>query len=253
MALPKTARDFVKHSAQKVGLAVDFYPPPGSFRRQLRDFLTQKKINVVLDVGAYIGNYAAELRDIGYTGKIVSFEPVPSSYDRLQARMRHDTLWSAQPFGLSDENREAVMNTFSRGDFNSLLPLRTDSERAYSLDPSSRSQTRIQLRRLDAVLPQLLEGIQSPSIFMKIDTQGHDLSVVQGAAGALDHIVGLQSELPAVQIYDGMASMTSVLDYYFKCRFVPIGFYPVNTIRGSQISPEFDVLFSRFEGSLLRT
>jgi len=88
---------------------------------------------------------------------------------------------------------------------------------------------------------------------MKIDTQGHDLSVVRGAAGVLNHIVGLQSELPAVQIYDGMASMTTVLDYYFTCRFVPIGFHPVNTMRDTQISPEFDVLFSRFEGSLVRT
>jgi FkbM family methyltransferase len=252
MTLQKTTRDFVKHSAQKMGISLDFYPPPGSFRRQLRDLLAQKKINVVLDVGAYIGNYAAELRDIGYQGKIISFEPVPASYDKLQARMGHDPLWSAQPFGLSDENREAVMNTFSRGDFNSLLSLRTDSERAYSLDPSSHSQTTIQLRRLDLVLPQLLERVQSPSVFLKIDTQGHDLSVVRGATGVLNHIEGLQSELPAVQIYDGMASMTTVLDYYFTCGFVPIGFHPVNTMRGTQISPEFDVLFSRFEGSLIR-
>jgi FkbM family methyltransferase len=253
MTLQQATRDLVKHSAQKMGIAVDFYPPPGSFRRQLRDLLAQMKINVVLDVGAYIGNYAAELRAIGYKGKIISFEPVPASYERLQARMRHDPLWSAQPFGLSDENREAVMNTFSRGDFNSLLTLRKDSEAAYSLESSSRSQTTIQLRRLDTVLPQLIAGIQSPRIFMKIDTQGHDLSVVRGAAEVLDHIAGLQSELPAVQIYDGMASMSAVLEYYSTCGFVPIGFHPVNTMRGTQISPEFDVLFNRFEGSLHHT
>ena len=58
MTLQKSARDFVKHSAQKMGIAVDFYPPPGSFRRQLRDLLAQMKINVVLDVGAYIGTHA---------------------------------------------------------------------------------------------------------------------------------------------------------------------------------------------------
>ena len=85
---------------------------------------------------------------------------------------------------------------------------------------------------------------------MKIDTQGHDVSVVRGAAGVLDKIAGLQSELPAVQIYDGMTSMSNVLEYYSNCGFVPIGFYPVNTLRGTQISPEFDVLFNRYEGSL---
>ena len=253
MTLQKAARDLVKRSAQKIGVAIDFYPPPGSFRRQLRDLLAQMKINVVLDVGAYIGNYAAELRTTGYKGKIISFEPIPDSYERLEARMHRDPLWCGQPFGLSDENREALMNTFSRGDFNSLLPLRKDSEVAYSLESSSRNQTTIQLRRLDAVLPQLIEGIQFPRVFMKIDTQGHDLSVVKGASGVLNSIVSLQSELPALQIYDGMASMSTVLEYYSTCGFVPIGFHPVNTLRGTQISPEFDVLFNRFEGSLLRT
>lgn len=251
MTLPRTALRLVKRSAEKVGIAINFYPPPGSFERQLRDLLAQMEINLVLDVGAFVGNYAKELRDVGYKGRIVSFEPVPASYNQLQARMQHDPLWSGKPFGLSDENRDAQMNTFGgRGDFNSLLTLRKDSEEAYRLDPSLRSQTSIQLRRLDSILPQLIEGIQSPRIFMKIDTQGHDVSVVKGAAGVLDKIVGLQSELPAVQIYDGMTSMSNVLEYYSSCGFVPIGFHPVNTLRGTQISPEFDVLFNRYEGSL---
>ena len=250
MTLQQATRDLVKHSAQKMGIALDFYPPPGSFRRQLRDLLAHRQINVVLDVGAYIGNYAAELRANGYKGQIISFEPVPASYEQLQARMHDDPNWRGQPFGLSDENREAVMNTFSRGDFNSLLTLRKDSEAAYSLQSASRSQTTIQLRRLDTVLPQMLEGIQSPRVFMKIDTQGHDLSVVQGAAGVLHHILGMQSELAAVQIYDGMTSMSTVLEYYSACGFIPIGFHPVNTLRGTQISPEFDVLFNRFERSI---
>jgi len=251
MTLQRTAFRLVQRSAEKVGIAINFYPPPGSFERQLRDLLAQMEINLVLDIGAFVGNYAKELRDVGYKGRIVSFEPVPASYDQLRSRMQHDPLWSGQPFGLSDENREAQMNTFgSRGDFNSLLTLRKDSEEAYRLDPSLRTQTSIQLRRLDSILPQLIEGIQSPRIFMKIDTQGHDVSVVKGAAGVLDKIAGLQSELPAVQIYDGMTSMSNVLEYYSNCGFVPIGFHPVNTLRGTQISPEFDVLFNRYEGSL---
>jgi hypothetical protein len=166
--------------------------------------------------------------------------------------MQHDPLWCGQPFGLSDENREAMMNVYARGDFNSLLNLRKDPELAYSLDPSLRSQTPIQLRRLDAVLPQLIAEIRSPRVFMKMDTQGHDVSVVKGATGVLDKIVGLQSELPAVNIYDGMPSMSSALEYYARCGFIPIGFYSKNTFRNIQISPEFNVLFNRFEGSLRR-
>jgi FkbM family methyltransferase len=236
-----------------MGIAISYYPPPESFARQLRDFLLQMEINVVLDVGAFIGNYPIELREAGYRGRIISFEPVPASYDRLYARMHHDSLWCGQPYGLSDDNRETMMNTYARGDFNSLLNLRKDPELAYSLDPSLRSQTPIQLRRLDAVLPQLIDEIPSPRVFLKMDTQGHDANVVKGAAGVLDNIVGLQSELPAINIYDGMLSMSSTLDYYASCGFIPIGFYPENTFPNiKQIVPEFNVLFNRFEGNLHR-
>jgi hypothetical protein len=46
--------------------------------------------------------------------------------------------------------------------------------------------------------------------------------------------------------------MSAALSYYSSCGFVPIGFYPMNTIRSLQISPEFDVLFTRFDGKLHR-
>jgi len=252
MTLPRTPLNLLKLWAQKVGVAISYYPPPDSFRRHLRDLLSYMRINVVLDVGAFIGDYAMELREAGYEGRIVSFEPVPASYERLYARMHHDSLWSGESFGLSDDNREAVINTYGRGHFNSLLTLRKDAEQSYCLDPSLRSQTSIQLKRLDAVLPQLIEGIRSPRVFLKLDTQGHDVCVVSGAIRVLDKIVGMQSELPAVPIYDGMVSMSSALEYYARTGFVPIGFYPVNTFREIQITPEFDVLFNRFEGSLHR-
>jgi hypothetical protein len=47
-----------------------------------------------------------------------------------------------------------------------------------------------------------------------------------------------------------MVSMPTALEYYASLGFVPIGFYPVNTFQENKITPEFDVLFSRFEGSL---
>jgi FkbM family methyltransferase len=248
----RTAVELTRRSAQRLGIHIGKYPPDGKLPRALRDLLALMEINVVLDVGAFTGQYASELREIGYKGRIVSFEPVPSSYGKLKARMQHDPLWSGEPFGLSDENREALIKTYARGDFNSLLDLHEDAEQAYSLDPSLRSETPIQLRRLDTVLPQLLDGIESPRIFLKMDTQGHDVSVVRGATGVLDQILGLQSELPGVRIYDGMLSMADVLESYAGFGFVPIGFFPVNTFRDIQISPEFDVLFTRFAGELRR-
>src|SRR5580692_7676395 len=142
--------DQVKVFAQSMGVSICRYPPTGSLERQLRDLLSQMEINVVLDVGAFIGNFAMMLRELGYEGRIISFEPSPDSYGRLCARMQHDSLWSGHPFGLSDDSREALMNLYSNQDLNSLLTLHSDAQVAYSVDPSRARQIPIQLKRLDA-------------------------------------------------------------------------------------------------------
>jgi hypothetical protein len=130
------------------------------------------------------------------------------------------------------------------------LVLKEDAELAYRVENDKRGQAQITLRRLDEVLPPLLGGIDVPRVFLKIDAQGHDMEVLRGAAGVRHWIVGLQSELSVVPIYDGMHSMSEMLKYCQSIRFVPVGFYPTNTFRDRQISPEFDVLFNSFDGQL---
>jgi FkbM family methyltransferase len=248
--MARPALDFVKTCAEKVGVSISFLPPPFSFERHLRDYLHQMGINVVLDVGAFTGTYATRLRKLGYEGQIISFEPVPNSYAQMQEKMQGDPLWKAMPVGLSDSTGETLINTYSDGHFNSLLNLRNQSEEVYGMDPSGRSQTPIVLRRLDEILDELIAPISSPKIFLKIDTQGHDVSVMRGASGVMEKITGLQSELAAVELYEGMPTMSQALEYYRKCGFVPIGFYPIHTYWDNPITPEFDVLLSRFDGRL---
>jgi FkbM family methyltransferase len=243
----------IKSVAQNFGVYVSRFPPPMSKERLLKDFLEQSRINCVLDVGAFIGNYVQELRQLGYQGRIISFEPVPDSFSQMSMNLRSDTAWSGQPYGLSDVNRFATINTYGFGDFNSLLTLKMDAESAFGLDCAMRGNIQIELRRLDEILPALLREIESPRIFLKMDTQGHDASVLRGAAGVLKWIVGMQSEMPAVQLYEGMPSMAQMLDYYRSCGFVPVGLYPVNSLKSKQITPEFDVILNSFDGQLTRT
>jgi FkbM family methyltransferase len=238
----------VKSAGDKLGVFVSLHP--GYKERHLKYFLEWAQINCVLDVGAFVGDYVLELRELGYKGRVISFEPFPESFAKLSTRLKADTSWSGQPYGLSDSGRDTVIHTYGSGDFNSLLVLKDDAGAAYHLDSDKRGQTEIQLRRLDEVLPALLEGIDSPRVFLKMDTQGHDINVLRGAARVRKWIVGLQSEMPVVPIYDGMLSMSQMIENYQSCGFVPVGFYAVNTFRRKQFSPEFDVIFNSFEGRL---
>lgn len=250
MSLRRRILTAVKSSMETAGVSISRYPPPDSYERHLQEYFRQMQINCVLDVGAYDGRSAAGLRAAGFKGLIISFEPVPASWQQLQKTMGNDPLWVGQPFGLSSASRKTVINTYDRGVFNSLLTLKADAEDAYSLDKLQHGQVEIELRRLDEIMDGLIAKVSSPNVFVKIDTQGHDVDVIRGAAGCLSKITGFQSEVPAVQIYEGMPSMTEALEFYQSCGFVPIGFYPVNTFNSARISPEFDVLFTRFAGSL---
>jgi FkbM family methyltransferase len=252
MSLKRAVLNRTKDTLARAGVSLTWYPPPGSYERHLKTLLDNKNINCVLDVGGFDGTYASDLRASGYEGLIISFEPVASSYALLTERMKADRAWIGQPYGLSSSSRQAMIHTYDKGDFNSLLNLKDEAEKAYGLDSAKRSEVAIQLRRLDEVLLELVAQHLSapPKIYMKLDTQGHDKDVFQGADKVLSLIEGFQSEVPAIRCYDGMPSMPQLIEYYAGHGFVPIGFYPVNTFASSMVTPEFDVLFTRYSGTL---
>jgi FkbM family methyltransferase len=243
-------RHHIKSIAESVAVRCPAYRPLFGRESCLRLLLQHLQIECVLDVGACYGDFAAELRRWGFKSRIISFEPVPASYAMLCKTMGNDRLWTGQPYGLSDVNGRAMMHTYANPHFNSLLNLKDEAEAAYHVDHSGRAQIEIQLHRLDEVLPDLLAGTNHTRLFLKMDTQGHDANVLMGAGSVLEQITGLQSEVPVVEIYDGMLSLPETLNYYHRCGFIPVGFYPVNTLGDTGVSPEFDVLLKRFEGSL---
>ena len=51
-------------------------------------------IDTIFDVGANVGYYAQEIRELGFKGKIVSFEPLRLAYEGLVKNAKNEPRWT---------------------------------------------------------------------------------------------------------------------------------------------------------------
>jgi FkbM family methyltransferase len=202
-------------------------------------------INCVLDVGANEGQFAEQIRRAGYTGRIVSYEPVAHLLAALREKAGADPAWLVEGCALGDEEGTAQINVVE-GTMSSLLPASEFGREWSNRLGKSRPET-IRIRRLDAVLDDAIRGLDDPRIFLKMDTQGYDLATVHGAGDRLSEVVGLQSEVSCVPIYDGMPRMTEQLDAYEAEGFAISAMFPVSRHVRTMRVIEFDVVMVRPE------
>jgi hypothetical protein len=86
----------------------------------------------------------------------------------------------------------------------------------------------VPVKRLGDVFGECTGRIEGPRVYLKLDTQGYDLKVLEGSTECLDHIFALQAELSVKPIYDGMPSYLEALSTLTQLGFEMSGVYPVN-------------------------
>ena len=185
-------------------------------------------INCVIDVGARVGDYGTLLRRAGYTGQIVSFEPVASNFAVLRQRCASDDGWTAYPYALGSSDEVSSINVMHESSFCSMLRPNDYGEQPFFLGNIVDHQEEIQIRRLDRLFAEITRHIDNPRVYLKMDTQGWDLEVFRGVEGCLPHIVALQSEMSVRPIYHGMPSCDQALTVYRSSGFVESAFFRVN-------------------------
>lgn len=197
---------------------------PSKETRNLVRVLDHHAIDLVLDVGANVGQYASRLRQGGWRGRIVSFEPLPQVHATLDAAAASDPDWTvAPPLALGDRDGTITINVSAESDMSSSLPLRPEMASLLDSAAYTGAQTVAQ-RRLDG----LLDDFATPDerVFLKIDTQGTEQAVLAGATGALHRLYGIQMELAVVPVYQGEPGWLETIDRLDRLGFVPTLFIP---------------------------
>ena len=191
----------IRRSLCRAGWELKRFDPDTSQWAQLVKQLSVHEVNVVLDVGANLGQFARNLRDFGFQGKIISFEALQAVHTRLRDLARGDKQWVVAPrVAVGDRDGETTINISGNSVSSSVLPmLRAHVDAA----PQSRYVTleQVDLRRLDTIAGDYLSDGDRP--FLKVDVQGFEYQVLQGATRLLDGLVGIQMEMSLVPLYDG--------------------------------------------------
>lgn len=200
-------------------------------------------VNVVLDVGANKGQFAKRMRAAGYTGRIVSFEPLEKFIDILRKESADDPDWIVMPYALGAEDTETEINV-ADGPLSSLLPS-SEFGKAWAPKLTRTHPETIQVRRLDSVLDEAYAGLEGPRTFLKLDTQGFDLEAFRGAGHRVEEILGVQSEVAGVPIYDGMPRFVEAIVEYEKAGFELAGMFPVTIHPQTLRVIEFDAVLVR--------
>lgn len=187
--------------------------------------LKQQNIDLVVDAGANEGQFGSLLRQIGYEGDILSFEPVSSTFELLAKNSQTDKKWEVVKLALSDQKGTLVINTFKSSTFSSILNPNTFGPERFAGMQTAQQET-IDADTLDNVLQ--IKNLLGKKILLKMDTQGYDLNVFKGAAGSLNNVQALLSEVSFQPIYENMPDYHQVLQVYEKSGFSVTGLYPVS-------------------------
>ncbi|HVV31194.1 MAG TPA: FkbM family methyltransferase [Mycobacteriales bacterium] len=198
-------------------------------------------VDLVLDVGAARGGYASELRRFGYGGRLVSFEPLGQAHEALAARAAGDLRWTVHHTALGDRPGTAQINVAGNSDSSSLLPM-LDRHRSAHPPADYVGTEQVAVSTLDAFAAEL-DGARAP--FLKVDTQGFERAVLDGARTVLPALVGVQLELSFVPLYQDGMLVQEAIDRMVGAGFVLMRVEPGFTDASNGQMLQADGLFFR--------
>jgi FkbM family methyltransferase len=162
-------------------------------------------ITVALDVGANVGQYALELREHGFHGEIISFEPLSSAFSSLREAALSDPGWRTHNIALGEASSKAIINVTSNLASSSLLPL-VEGQRALAPEIVVAGQEEVDVRPLDEI-----EMSRDAQLLLKLDVQGYEDRVLRGAGETLRSVEIVECELSIVAFYERQLKLGAML------------------------------------------
>jgi FkbM family methyltransferase len=167
------------------------------------------RVATVLDVGANRGQFAVHARHRWPNATVISFEPLPLAAARMRALFARDPNVRVEELALGASSGWADLHLSRADDSSSLLPIGAQQVKLFP-GTDEVGTTPVRVQRLDDVLAA---ADLSRPVLLKIDVQGGELGVLQGAATVLGAIDVIICECSWLELYDGQALADDVIAF----------------------------------------
>lgn len=214
----------------------------------IRNLLVLHRPDLVVDVGANRGQFALHMRELGYTGPIFSLEPQLARADSLRIlATANDPAWTVAHGAAGDATGELVLHTYADDTFSSFhTPSPAALARFGTLLQPAATET-VTVRPLDDWLADTPHA-SATRVFLKTDTQGHDLAVLHGAPRLRTRSYIVLAEAALVPLYDTAVSPAELAALLAPDGLRPAGSYAVSHDDRDLAALELDCLFTRAPG-----
>jgi FkbM family methyltransferase len=206
-------KSFLKTALGAFGLNLRRYDPT----HDLAELLRLYRVETVFDIGANAGMSGRYFRNLGFTGKIVSFEPVGRYYKLLTREAAGDALWTCENAAVAEAEGEQEINVSGGAGGASSFLKKTGVTWASAPELDYVGRERVRVTTVDrAALEHYPTG---DHLFLKLDVQGYERKVLEGASQTLPRIVGLRVELSVSQCYENEPLMSEMMNYLYGLGF----------------------------------
>jgi FkbM family methyltransferase len=229
----------------RLGFDLARFKPESHAVARRRRLMSSLGIDVVLDVGANTGQHAHHLRtDLGFEGRIYSFEPMSVPFRRLHSRARQDPKWQAFNFALGDVEGTVTINVAGNSESSSMLEMLPAHLEAA---PESRfvDTEEVEIRTLDSIFGDLCHS--GERVYLKIDTQGFEGRVLRGAGRSLPKIGTVQVEMSLTPLYSNEMTFGELYQLLLDKGYTMVGLEPGFTDAQTGRLLQADAIFHRFD------
>ena len=169
------------------------------------------------DIGANEGQYSMQLRKSGYDGKIISFEPLSSAYNKLLLNSKNDSNWKVAPQVAIGDIEGQIEIHISQNSVSSSILNMLDKHSSVAPESVYIGKETVKVNTLDNFNKEYISD--NTRLFIKIDTQGFEDKVLNGATEILKKAIGLQLELSTVPLYQGQALYDKLINLVIEQGF----------------------------------